>query len=125
MFSLEMTEPQIDLFNEFWKVCPRKCGKKKAKTAFNNLSAENKAKAMADYSSRYEGVEKIYIPFPATYINQERWEDEPPEKQIKMPRTNEEWDKLGRELNILPRRGETYPNYKDRLLGEMRSKLDD
>ena len=37
------------------------------------------------------------------------------QEKPKTPRTREEWEKFGREKGVLPKRGETYPQYIARL----------
>lgn len=68
-------------FEEFWKSYPRKVGKKAAQTAWKKaalppiekvLSAVSKQKQSPQW--RKEGGR--YIPNPATWLNQGRWDDE-------------------------------------------------
>ncbi len=68
-------------FEEFWKSYPRKVGKKAAQTAWKKaalppiekvLSAVSKQKQSTQWSK--EGGR--YIPNPATWLNQGRWDDE-------------------------------------------------
>ena len=63
-------------FNEFWKVCPKRVDKKRARKTFKHLSKAKQDAAIADYGERYRGVDKQFIPNPSTYLNGERWEDE-------------------------------------------------
>lgn len=72
-------------FDVFWKAYPKKVGKDAAKKSF--------AKVKLDISVLLEAIEKQkkseqwtkdggqYIPNPATWLNQGRWEDELPEKK--------------------------------------------
>ncbi|MGI9489319.1 MAG: hypothetical protein ACR2RF_26215 [Geminicoccaceae bacterium] len=70
-----------DRFDEFWAIAPRKRGKGAARKAYA------KALTIADEDEiltgarrwRQESVGKdpSYICHPATWLNQERWEDEP------------------------------------------------
>lgn len=70
------------MFNDFWNHYPRKEGKKKAERVFNRLSKCQQEKAIEDCKTRYHGIEKCFIPLPATYLNGERFEDDPiPRKQ--------------------------------------------
>ena len=77
-------EPQ---FNLFWSFYPRKVGKAAAKKAY--------AKALKAVGSKviFDGVERLaadpnlpskdFIPHPATWLNEGRWEDEPyPERTL-------------------------------------------
>jgi len=73
-----------DPFDVFWSKFPRHEGKKAARRVFSKLKPEDKLLAIKDCESRYIGIEKQYIPHPATYLNGERWEDDPiprPEKK--------------------------------------------
>lgn len=65
------------MFNEFWQVYPRKEGKKKAQRLFDRLTSIQQRKAIEDCQTRYSGIERCFIPLPTTYLNGERWEDDP------------------------------------------------
>jgi hypothetical protein len=77
-------EPSNDIhqqFNSFWEIYPRKLGKGEAKDAF--------VKAVMKFGADVvlEGVKKFaadpnlpaaqFVPRAATWLNQERWDDEP------------------------------------------------
>lgn len=70
-------------FESFWKMYPRKIGKKKAFEAWRKADCENGilqevlkgAEAYADHCSS-EKTEMKFIAHPTTWINQERWTDE-------------------------------------------------
>ena len=71
-------------FLEFWSAYPRKTGKGAAYKVFNKLKLTKKEKA--DILSSLEWQKRSdqwlrdngqFIPYPATYLNQRRWEDEP------------------------------------------------
>ena len=38
--------------------------------------------AIADIETRFQNVNKNFIPYPATYINGERWNDEPIDSEV-------------------------------------------
>jgi hypothetical protein len=69
-------------FNHFWNVYPRKQGKGKAKEAFIKA-----VKEVANVGTVLEGAERYaadpnlpdpqFVPMPATWLNQERWDDGP------------------------------------------------
>ena len=81
--AIEYTEP----FLRFWDAYPKKVGKGAAAKSWNDkienpdqtvhqiLDALEWQKRSHDWT-RDEGR---YIPYPSTYLNQRRWEDEPPE----------------------------------------------
>lgn len=68
-------------FEAFWAICPRKVGKGAARKAYAKaVKAENPAtlfSAMQRHAEEVRGKDEQYIPHPATWINQERWNDEP------------------------------------------------
>lgn len=70
-------------FNLFWKEYPKKSAKKNAKSQFMKIvkSKELLDKILEDIRDRLQTQEWTknngqFIPFPSTYLNQERWEDE-------------------------------------------------
>lgn len=68
-------------FDDFWRVYPRRVAKKDALKAWQKIDA-------ATYPKIVEAVQKVkktedwkrdggrFIPYPASYLNGERWEDE-------------------------------------------------
>lgn len=75
-------EKQRSLFDRFWQAYPKKVGKEAAKKAFSKLkpteddvSAWIIAVALQQQSRQWQDPK--YIPHPATWLNQKRWEDEP------------------------------------------------
>lgn len=74
-----------DLFDEFWKAYPRKEAKGAARRAFAkhkpDRSLLTKMLASIDGQRRGEQWQRDagkFVPHPATWLNQERWLDEPP-----------------------------------------------
>jgi hypothetical protein len=73
-----------DLFDEFWSAYPRKVGKADARKAWpkavKHLDAERLVKAARWWSEQWDaaGVEKRYVLHPTTWLNGQRWNDEPP-----------------------------------------------
>lgn len=75
-------------FDEFWSIYPRKVGKAQARKAF--------AKALEEYDVKVitEGARKLaadpnlpeirFVPYPATWINREGWEDDPHPESAEM-----------------------------------------
>ena len=66
-------------FSEFWDKYPKKVSKKNAKKAFIKLNPSDEQlekiyKALAEQTKKWK--DKQFIPYPATWINGERWEDE-------------------------------------------------
>lgn len=74
-----------DWFEQFWKIYPRKVGKGKALESFQKLSPNSKllAKILAAVEQQKKSIQwqkddGQFIPMPATWLNQGRWEDELP-----------------------------------------------
>lgn len=72
--------PQGDEFEVFWSAYPKKVGKKTAKKAFEkvNVPVESLVTAIKrqECSPQWSKDDGQYIPNPATWLNQGRWEDE-------------------------------------------------
>lgn len=78
-----MTEIQTD-FDLFWQAYPRKTAKGAARKAWAKLSPDTATvQKMLDalnwqrHQPQWLKDGGQFIPMPATYINQERWDDEP------------------------------------------------
>lgn len=72
------------LFDEFWNAYPRKVAKVAAEKAFNKLKVDepllNKmltAIEQQSKSAQWKKDDGQFIPHPATWLNQARWEDKP------------------------------------------------
>lgn len=72
------------LFEEFWGVYPKKVGKGAARKAWEKIRpSEDLVRKIISAVERYQETAQWqrdggqYIPNPATWLNQERWEDEP------------------------------------------------
>ena len=80
------TEKEInteDLWLLFWANYPKKVAKLPAEKAFKRLSVDKQILACEDNAAqRYVGRRKGVIPNPATYLNEERWNDEQDEVAI-------------------------------------------
>lgn len=65
-------------FEEFWKLYPRKIGKGKARDKYKSLVSKHELiiTALNKQIPCWKDIEVKYIPHPATWLNQERWEDE-------------------------------------------------
>lgn len=68
-------------FETFWKSYPRKVGKDAALKAWNkkkpNIDEVLKALEWQTQSAQWLKDGGQFIPHPATYLNQGRWQDEP------------------------------------------------
>jgi DNA-binding MarR family transcriptional regulator len=79
--TLTINEPPIEpsykkRFAEFWDKYPKKAAKPKAEQAFKKLSKKDQDALISSLSGYPFSNEKNFIPYPATFINQRRWEDE-------------------------------------------------
>lgn len=72
-------------FDDFWTIYPRKEGKGAARKAWAKavkiLPAAELLPIVRSFSVRVHGTEQRFIPFPATWLNQERWADEVNDQQ--------------------------------------------
>ncbi|MBX3733555.1 MAG: MarR family transcriptional regulator [Verrucomicrobiae bacterium] len=71
-----------DGFEEFWAVYPKKTAKVAARRAFKKIKPCELARIIANIAHRLENDPQwtkdggAFIPYPATYLNGRRWEDE-------------------------------------------------
>ena len=79
-----MTPEEKDtLFNRFWQAYPRKVGKGSAQKVFDRLQVDRplleEMLCKIDQAKRSRQWQDMqYIPYPATWLNGRRWEDELP-----------------------------------------------
>ena len=80
-FELEPLNDIVQAFNDFWNIYPRKQGKGKAKEAFIKASKLEDVELILQGAERYATDRNLpdpkFIPLPATWLNQERWDDGP------------------------------------------------
>jgi len=79
-------ESETECFDEFWKAYPRKVAKQTALKAWNGAKADKIAEQIIEDVKRrceteWKGQEVQFIPHPATYLHQRRWEDETPPQE--------------------------------------------
>jgi hypothetical protein len=70
---------KMEGFDEFWKLYPRHTSRKVAELKWKGLSPTQKdaaIKALPKHIQGWAGKEMQFIPHPATWLNQRRWEDE-------------------------------------------------
>lgn len=73
----------VKAFQEFWKAYPRKVAKSAAEKSFHRLncaaSMDKILKAIAVHKKSLQWTKDggQFIPYPTTWLNQGRWEDEP------------------------------------------------
>ncbi len=88
--------PVDELFESFWKEYPRKIGKGAAHKIWTKLKPSQKLvaqimKAVEDQKQcdQWQRDSGQYIPHPSTWLNQQRWDDEPGKEQPSGPRTHQ------------------------------------
>lgn len=76
------------MFDEFWKAYPKKMAKGQAKKAWAKAFLLDHPQEIIDAAKRYaksqEGKDKQFIPYPASWLNAERWKDEPEEQKAEI-----------------------------------------
>lgn len=80
--SQHATDAIAQKFDQFWSVYPRKTDRKKARAAFERIKPsddllQTMLSAINAWSAKWT-AEPQYIPHPTTWLNGERWNDEPP-----------------------------------------------
>lgn len=83
LFGIENHEAgQEQMFERFWRACPRRVGKGAARKAFERAikrtTLDVMLAAMQRYTADPERLSKSisFTAHPATWLNQERWDDE-------------------------------------------------
>ena len=118
------------MFDEFWSLYPRKIAKATARKAWQRLTAEQQlmaAKAIDTHCQYWSAkeTELEFIPHPATWINQERWEDElviEPKKQKESKEwmfSNEGIEAKAIELGIMGNGYDTYASLKAKCMKKL------
>lgn len=66
-------------FAQFWKLYPKKVGKVKAEKAWRKLKPDAALAQLiiADLKTRAWATDPQFIPYPSTFLNGKRWEDQP------------------------------------------------
>lgn len=122
------------MFQTFWELYPRKVAKRAAEKSWSRLNKQDQEevlKALPNHIQywKIKDTEKDYIPHPATWLNQGRWEDEIDLEPTVAKKPQIPWysnDELtlakGRELGINPYPGETMGQYRSRIQASMHNK---
>ena len=69
----------MDYFDTFWNLYPRKVAKVVAHQKSKKIQPEewpNVINGLKKYINAWNGTDRQFIPHPATWLNQRRWEDE-------------------------------------------------
>jgi hypothetical protein len=70
-----------DAFSDFWLLYPRRVARKDARKAWDRIPDSLHARiftALVDWRVIWRDKDVEYLPYPATWLNGERWEDEVP-----------------------------------------------
>jgi hypothetical protein len=114
-------------FTEWYALYPKKVARKDAEKAWKRLSADEQdqaIEALPNHIKYWElkGTDKEYIPYPASWLNGFRFQDELDltPKEIKRPvmpwySTDELTLAKGRELGLNPSAGESYAQFRQRI----------
>lgn len=78
-FAEQQAAEGDDGFDDFWKLYPRKVAKPAAMKVWKRLKKKDKTAVLKFLPTSTWPAERVYIPHPATWLNQRRWEDELPE----------------------------------------------
>lgn len=113
-------------FEQWWKLYPRKTAKKVAQAAWDKAGLDARAGSLIAILERQKAAGMLkndqYTPHGATYLNQERWRDQPVEAE---PQQSSDWMKTdngiiskGRELGLEAKPGETMQQFKGRVMAK-------
>ena len=81
--------PAEDLsFDKFWNLYPKKVGKASARKKFDqvDVSLDVLLRAVQEQKMSLQGQDSAFIPNPATWLQERRWEDELPRKEDPIPK---------------------------------------
>jgi hypothetical protein len=73
------TETTRDYFTEFWSAYPKRVAKEDARKALSKIKLTDDLFAKMLQAIKDQGLasmDKQFVPFPATWLNKKRWEDE-------------------------------------------------
>jgi hypothetical protein len=77
----EINKSTLANFNEFWQRYPRKVGKGAARKAYGKaakkVAHDDVMHALSVQMPALESKEQQYMPHASTWLNGERWDDEP------------------------------------------------
>ena len=119
-------------FSDFYALYPRKQGRRAAEKSWQRMTSQEQTDAVEALSNHLEywklkQTEKDFIPHPATWLNQGRWEDEldMEVKKIKKPAlpfyaTEELTMQKAKEVGITPYAGEGWPALRQRISQKMK-----
>ena len=68
---------KTEIIELVWDKYPRKLNRKKSEAIWKRIPKSDRLKILTDIESRFTNMDSQYIPYPSSYLNQERWNDEP------------------------------------------------
>jgi hypothetical protein len=117
-----------DDFQTFWDLYPRRVSRKEAEKVWVRMTPEQKFAAVHAlpvhvHYWKAAGTSKEYLPYPATWLNGERWTDE---LEMPKPKNGSDWwssqqgiEAKARELGCWPARAnEGWHELKARILAK-------
>jgi len=119
------------MFQTFWQLYPRKVAKKQAEKSWKRLSQAEQTEVLEALPNhieywRLKETDKEYIPHPATWLNQGRWEDELDLTPKEMKKPSLPWystDELTlakcKELGLTPYAGESFSQLRARISAQI------
>jgi hypothetical protein len=85
-----------DEFDQFWAIYPRRRSKKAARIAYGKARKQFSQEEILAGAMRYEeecsGTDPRFIAHPATWLNGERWTDEPDAPAVKKVPEGRNWN---------------------------------
>jgi hypothetical protein len=113
------------MFEDFWALYPKKVAKGAAIKAWSKLTKCEKEEVIFIMPKHIKywsvkGVEKEYIPYPASWLNQLRWLDEldfePPKKPTLPWYSSDELTLAkAKEIGVTPYAGESFAQLRQRI----------
>jgi hypothetical protein len=120
------------MFDDFWKLYPRKVAKRDAQKMWQRLKPAEQKMALDAISNhvkywKLKMTEIDFIPHPSTWLNQGRFEDELviEEPKPKEPKVNPWWAtdadilKKAGEVGVTPRSGESWAELRRRITDKL------
>lgn len=78
---IEKNNEVMKLFENFWDLYPRKVGKAKCIKKFSKIckkpdTGKEIIEGIKKYNSIYKTRARKFIPYPSTWLSEERWKDD-------------------------------------------------
>ena len=113
-------------FDKFWAAYPIKNNKKKCRIKWQERNLDVQFDQIMDSLQNMLKLDKLWsigigIPYPYTYINGDRWEDEPDieverEQQLRVPRDDTQLTSFAQQNGLpSPGSGQSYVEYRRNL----------